>query len=153
MKFNNNSKAFIHVYMLPYTYSFSFCLFFFLKCLALIQTYTWVALVIYFISGIVYADIPGELQLPEQSWRLPKNFNRYKTNYQGINPSRPLKHTTVDKQQVPEGEIFLWLKLIFEHRLLKRWQFNNNLTFTSSLIVHKIFDIHVHRSSFEIKSF
>lgn len=68
MKFNNNSKAFIHVYMLPYTYSFSFCLFFSLKCLlALIQTYTRVALVIYFISGIVYADIPGELQLPEQS--------------------------------------------------------------------------------------
>lgn len=33
------------------------------------------------------------------------------------------------------------------------WQFNNNLTFTSSLIVHKIFDIHVHCSSFEIKSF
>lgn len=51
------SKAFIHVYMLPYTYSFSFCLFFSLKCLALIQTYTWVALVIYISSQVSYMQI------------------------------------------------------------------------------------------------
>lgn len=137
MKFNNNSKALIYVYMLAYVNSFSFCLFFSLKCLALIQTYTWVGLVIYFISGTVYADIPGELQLPpEQSWKLPKYFNRYKTNYQGIKPSRPLKRTTVDKLPVPEGEIFLWFNI---------WtQIAEKMTiikFTCSLIVHKILDI------------